>query len=229
MRPAEQETTIADMFDRIAGRYDTLNALLSLRQDARWRNVLVSWLPKRQNGSVLDVACGTGDILTTITRRRPDYRSLVGVDISENMLTLARKKLGDSAKLQKMSAEELSLPEESFDAVSIGFGLRNVVNKEKALSEFFRVLKPGGVLLILEFFPMDSGILNRLFQFYFQQILPLIGGLLSDRMAYRYLPRSVGTFYTPLALAGRLRTTGFQMGRQRSFLFGSCRLVEARK
>lgn len=223
------EKTIENMFDRIAGRYDLLNALLSMRQDARWRRKLVSWLPERERGAILDIACGTGDILATVLKQRPDYSSCVGVDISENMLAIAGKKLGNKVRLEKGSAENLVCSDDSFDAVSIGFGLRNIIDKKKTLVECFRVLKPGGALFILEFFPVPSGVLNTLFQFYFKQVLPRIGACLSDRKAYLYLPRSVEGFYTPSELGTLLEQIGFSNGRRKSFLFGSCMLWEAKK
>jgi len=230
------ELSIAEMFDRIAFRYDFLNSLLSMRQDKRWRKKLVSWLPKGSNAKLLDVACGTGDILQTTLDRRPDYSECVGVDISKEMLKIADKKLSENFKEQKkslvlkeMSAEFLDLPSHNFDAISIGFGLRNVQNKENALHEFLRVLKPGGSLFILEFFNSSSGLMTKLFRFYFHFILPFIGGLFSDKKAYSYLPRSVENFYSLEEFSNLLSCVGFQQGRRKVFLWGACVLVEAKK
>ncbi len=234
MTAPKEELNVQSMFDKIAARYDLLNALLSFQQDKRWRKKLMTWLPKRQNGSILDVACGTGDVLAQALKQRTDYQDLVGVDISQQMLNLADKKLNQSLKkepkksvlLRQMSAEELDFPSSKFDALTISFGLRNVHDKEKALREFFRVLKPKGSLFILEFFPSSSGFMNKVFQLYFHHILPFIGGLLSDKQAYSYLPRSVEGFYSLGDLESLLAKIGFQKGRKKVFLWGSCVLVE---
>lgn len=232
-KPTE-EATIAAMFDRIAPRYDLLNRLLSARQDQRWRRALVAKVPVRPGGLFVDVATGTGDVILAVAHARTEYRAMVGVDISQEMLNLAAAKAGREAPAQplefkKMSAEALALNDASVDAMSISFGLRNVVHKDQALREFCRVLKPGGTLLILEFFLPESGLLSWLFQLYFHHILPFIGGLISDKKAYTYLPQSVGSFYRPDALAEALLASGLRVVSQTNFLFGATRLVEASK
>ena len=182
------ESTIAEMFDRIAPRYDFLNSLLSMRQDRRWRTQLASWLPPAYKGKILDVACGTGDVLQTVFEKRKDFTNFVGVDISKEMLKVADKKLEaiEGLRLEQQSAETLKFKNKEFDAVTISFGLRNVQNKEKALEEFHRVLKKGGTLLVLEFFQSKTGLLSKLFRFYFHYILPMIGSVFSDKKAYKY-------------------------------------------
>ncbi|MBP6219118.1 MAG: bifunctional demethylmenaquinone methyltransferase/2-methoxy-6-polyprenyl-1,4-benzoquinol methylase UbiE [Oligoflexales bacterium] len=236
--PADKEGQIASMFDRIAFRYDFLNSLLSLRQDRLWRKTLVSWIPIKKKGKVLDVACGTGDVLLAAARKLAPYdQHFVGVDISAAMLKLALDKLttllathkelsAERFSFSKMSAEKLGFPDSSFSVLSISFGLRNVVDKEKALLEFARVLEPRGRLLILEFFPARKTRLNRIFQSYFAKILPLIGGLFSDREAYEYLPRSVGDFLSEEQLGKLLAKSGFTFQKRKSFLFGSCLLLQ---
>ncbi len=236
----ESEARIAAMFDRIAGRYDLLNRLLSMRQDQRWRKELTKRVPYRPGGKFLDVATGTGDVLEQVRFTHREYDSVVGVDISGEMLNLAKEKLaaqkGDPVRgslprveFHRRSAEELELPDGAFDAMAISFGLRNVVRKDKALAEFRRVLKPGGTLLILEFFLPKRGLLAALFQLYFHTILPAIGGLISDRAAYKYLPQSVGSFYSPEQMRAALYEQSFQVAEVKSFLFGACRLVHATK
>lgn len=233
---SKAELSIAEMFDRIAFRYDFLNALLSMGQDRRWRKKLVSWLPSSSDAKLLDVACGTGDILQATLEQRTDYKEFVGIDISKEMLKIADKKLGEkfhsqkkSLTLKEMSAEILEFPNNSFDAISIGFGLRNVQDKEKALKEFLRVMKPGASLFVLEFFNSSSGLMSKLFHFYFHFILPFVGGLFSDKKAYSYLPRSVETFYGLDEFSTLLQYLGFQEGRRKVFLWGACVLVEAKK
>ncbi len=230
----ESEAKIAAMFDRVAPRYDLLNRLLSARQDQRWRRHLAALVPFRPGGSYLDCATGTADVLLTVGHKHPEYSELVGVDISAEMLAFGQTKVDTSdlrqkVRLSRMSAEALTLPDGKFDCVSISFGLRNVVDRGKALMEFHRVLKAGGSLLILEFFIPKRGLLGALFQLYFHHILPFIGGLLSDRAAYKYLPQSVGSFYTPDELRAALYDRGYTVESVTSYLFGACRLVQAVK
>lgn len=230
----ESEAKIAGMFDRIAPRYDFLNRLLSARQDQRWRRQLVRHVPFRPGGTYVDVATGTGDVLQAVALGHDEYGDYVGVDISGQMLKYAEKKCAPlvksgRARFSKMSAEKLEMPDASVDTLSISFGLRNVVRKDVAISEFGRVLKVGGVLLILEFFIPKNGIPGFLFQSYFHYILPAIGGLFSDRSAYQYLPESVGSFYTPDELRQKLYDRGFVVDHVKNFLFGACRLIRATK
>ena len=166
--------------------------------------------------------------------RSPEYEQFIGTDISKGMLNLANRKasscgLEQRVKWQVMSAESLEFKDETFDCASISFGLRNVVNKERALSEFARVLKSGGVLLILEFFTPTSGPMAKLFQFYFHKILPQIGRVFSEKEAYTYLPKSVASFYSPSELRDSLTTKGFIVEKELNFLFGACRLVKSRR
>ena len=230
----ESEAKIAAMFDRVAPRYDLLNRLLSARQDQRWRRQLTAMVPFRPGGRYLDVATGTGDVLLSVARARTEYQEHLGVDISAEMLALAQKKaktsgLKPTPQFRQMSAERLLLPDGAFDCLSISFGLRNVVRRDQAIKEFYRVLGPGGVLLILEFFLPRKGLMAWFFQLYFHRILPFIGGLLSDREAYRYLPESVGSFYTPEAMREALYQQGFTVTSSYSYLFGACRLIQATK
>jgi demethylmenaquinone methyltransferase / 2-methoxy-6-polyprenyl-1,4-benzoquinol methylase len=230
----ESETSIAQMFDRISGRYDLLNRLLSARQDVRWRQHLLAMIPYRPAGTYLDMATGTGDVVIAAAKKHPEYASFVGGDISKGMLSVARVKSGaaglnKSVEWRQISAENINLDSATCDCVSISFGLRNVVNKERALYEFSRVLKGGGVLLILEFFTPENGLMSKLFQFYFHQILPIIGRLMSEREAYNYLPQSVTSFYSPSHLRDSLHNKGFMIESEKSFLFGGCRLVKAIK
>lgn len=233
----ESEAKIAAMFDRIAPGYDFLNRLLSLGQDRRWRKALVSELPHKSDLRLLDVATGTGDVVLAAAAKY-QRAQFVGIDISKEMLRLADDKfhsfqLSHSSQCEmqtkQMSMENLVFPDHSFDAVSISFGLRNVVNKELGIREAYRVLKQGGRFLILEFFMPRSGWLGKLFQWYFRHILPRIGGLFSDRQAYAYLPASVMGFYDPQRMQEVLVTAGFKTPISRSFLFGAVHLVIAEK
>lgn len=242
----ESEARVGAMFDRIAPRYDFLNRLLSARQDQRWRRVLVDMVPYRPEGRYLDVATGTGDVLLAARAAHAEYEMFVGTDISQAMLELARTKAITQAQersrpnpkwahaaplpqvdFRRMSAESLCFGDQSFDCLSISFGLRNVVRRPQAIKEFHRVLKADGTLLILEFFIPKKGVVSALFQLYFHSILPFIGGLVSDRAAYKYLPQSVGSFYAPDELRDVLAENGFKVDDVVSFLFGACRLYKA--
>ncbi len=233
----ESEAKIAAMFDRIALRYDLLNRLLSAHQDQRWRKALVKMIPYRPGGRYLDMATGTGDVILAAAKAHPEYASFLGGDISGEMLRIAAEKAKHTStkdrliplEFKVMSAEAISLEDKSVDCVSIAFGLRNVVNKELAIKEFSRILRPGGAVLILEFFLPTKGLLARLFQFYFHSILPTIGGLISDKDAYKYLPESVGSFYTPEELRQVIFKNGLTVTDEVNFLFGSARIVKAVK
>lgn len=232
MNTPAAEVKIAQMFDRIAYRYDFLNSLLSLRQDRLWRSHLIKRLPKSKLLKMLDVATGTGDVLLNTALKKDNINQYVGIDISEKMLAgalLKQKEWGLQDKniiFKQMSAMDLKFADASFDVVTISFGLRNVVDKKRAIEEFYRVLKPNGQLFILEFFHGEQGILSGGFKFYFKNILPKIGGLLSDKKAYRYLPDSVETFYSLDELDRLIKTSGFSNEYNKKFLFGSCHLLQ---
>ncbi len=227
----QSEGKIAAMFDRIAPEYDFLNRVLSAGQDKRWRKTLISFSRGNSGGTYLDMATGTGDVLSAFVERWPEYSEYIGADISDNMINLAKEKCKNlpSTRFMKMSAENIGVGDASVDTLTIAFGLRNVVDKPQALKEFSRVLKPGGELLILEFFLPRSGLTAQLFQLYFHKLLPRIAGLFSDRDAYTYLPRSVGSFYTEIELFEKLAALKMIKVKKRSFLFGAVRCLAFKK
>jgi demethylmenaquinone methyltransferase / 2-methoxy-6-polyprenyl-1,4-benzoquinol methylase len=238
MTRPDSEKAVGAMFDRIAKRYDLLNRLLSARQDVRWRHHLIRQVPYRPDGVYLDMATGTGDVVIQAAKEHPEYQTFVGADISENMMSYGQVKSQEAKKqglihseieFRPMSAERILFEDQSVDCASISFGLRNVVRKDLAIAEFARVIRPGGVFLILEFFTPTGGIFSRAFQFYFHAILPLIGRLLSEKEAYTYLPKSVASFYSPSELRQVLAKKNLKVEFEKSFLFGACRLVKARK
>lgn len=186
--------SIQSMFARIAPRYDTANRLLSLRIDTRWRKrVAVHLLPAP--GRVLDVASGTGDLALDL--RRHGGHSVVSSDFTFEMLAFGRPKLAARATpARQVAADALQLPfgDAAFDAVTVAFGIRNFSDPSAGLREMSRVVRPGGIVAVLEF-SRPRGPFGRLFDFYSRQILPRIGGLITgDRSAYEYLPASVSTF-----------------------------------
>lgn len=234
MEKPASESRVATMFDKIAPRYDFLNQLLSLRQDKVWRRYMIAQIPYTNKGKLLDVATGTGDVLFEMITQHPEYESYTGVDISKGMLNLAKAKCQSlstvpSIHLEVMSATKLNFESSQFNCLTIAFGLRNVVDRLKALREFNRVLKTGGTLLIMDFFNPDNTLISRAFQFYFHKILPKIGATFSDKEAYNYLPKSVSSFYESKELYQVLEANGFSVTKNRKFLFGSCQLFVATK
>jgi len=199
------------MFSGIAGRYDLLNHLLSANIDKRWRRKVRAILKTTladPNSIVLDVACGTGDL--SIELARDARATVIGTDFCRPMLAVAAEK-SDSIPFVEGDAMELSFAAESFDAVTIAFGLRNLSNVADGLAELGRVLRPGGRLVVLEFSsPVVPGF-RGVFNFYFAKILPRIGGLVSgERGAYEYLPDSVSKFPDQKRLAALMEEKGFE-------------------
>lgn len=226
------------MFDAIARRYDLLNHLLSLGIDRRWRKQAIRELGLGPQSVVLDLCTGTGDLaLASLSRpgdARPRTRYVVGVDFSAAMLRYGRDKLtrlGERrVSLVRGDAMRIPLPDSSVDAVTIGFGIRNVQQPEVAAREIVRVLKPHGRLAILEFgTPAIPGI-RAAYLFYFRHVLPLIGRLISRHNdAYAYLPASVAAFPSPDAFLRLLRDAGFSRVEVDSLTLGIVYLFVARK
>lgn len=220
---APEKKAVRSMFDRIAPRYDLLNRLLSAGTDVRWRRRAVDFLGLA-GGGVLDLCTGTADLLIEWLSRGTQCRG-AGVDLSTEMLWRGTAKLrgrgleGRSGLLAG-DAERLPFHSASFEGAMVAFGIRNVGDVDQALREVFRILRPGGRFVILEF-GMPSGVVGLVYRFYFRRLLPLVGGLVSgDAGAYRYLPASVGRFDTPEALAGRLGLAGFRAVEARRLSLG---------
>jgi demethylmenaquinone methyltransferase/2-methoxy-6-polyprenyl-1,4-benzoquinol methylase len=210
---APERAAVRSMFDRIARRYDLLNRLLSAGTDVRWRRACVDLLEPARPARVVDLATGTADLLVEALGRDAGRRG-VGVDLSEQMLRrgaakLRRRGLDARARLIAGDVEALPLPSASFDAATIGFGIRNVGDPAAALAEVRRVLRPGGRLVVLEF-SLPPGWRGALYRRYFRGILPRIGALVSgDAAAYSYLPASVERFPAPEAFAALMERAGF--------------------
>ena len=194
---------VRTMFDRIAPVYDAMNRVMTAGLDQRWRR-LTAEVAVREGDRVLDACCGTGDL--AVADLRAGAR-VVGLDFSERMLERARRK---SAEVEWVRGDLLELPfeDESFDAATVGFGVRNVADLERALRELRRVLRPGGRLGILET-TTPRGPLRIFYRLWFDRIVPLLGKLLRGGSAYTYLPASVRRFPGPEDLAALLRDAGF--------------------
>jgi len=207
--PEDHARRVRDMFARISPRYDLLNHLLSGNVDKQWRRRVVRkfspLLP--ENAHVLDVACGTGDLSIEIFEATKSR--VVGIDFCRPMLELAREK---TQAIPFVEGDALHLPfaDESFDFVTIGFGLRNLSSREQGLQELQRVLKPGGWTAILEFSQPSVSGLRQIVAFYYNRVLPSIGGWISgSRSAYEYLPASISKFPNQQELAQMMRDVGF--------------------
>jgi len=217
---------IKDMFNHIAPRYDFLNRLLSLRRDVYWRREMVKALSITDDGRILDAACGTGDVMIELARQSKAGSLMVGIDFAPQMLAVARRKLhslADSTQISLVAGNSLALPfsPASFDAVTIAFGIRNIMDRKAALGQFYHHLKPGGCLAVLELATPRQRFLKTMYATYFERILPAVGGFFaSNRMAYRYLPTSVLRFPEPEVFAGLMRAAGFQNIRWRRLTIG---------
>jgi len=205
------------LFDRIAPRYDLLNRLLSFGIDRRWRRAAVRALGLSGTGRVLDAATGTGDVALAIAAAYSQVE-IAGLDLSANMLRGAVPKLASARGrifFVQGSCENLPLTDATFDGAVIAFGIRNVLRREVALREFFRVLKPGARLVVLEFSQPTRPLLAGLYRWYSRKILPHVGGLLSDGAAYRYLPDSVEAFPARKDFLAMMEKAGFRcLGHQ---------------
>lgn len=215
---------VEDMFDSIAPQYDFLNHLLSLNIDKIWRNRAVKLLRPKQPKQVLDVATGTGDFAIALRKLNPDR--IVGLDLSEQMLSYGRVKvqkrgLDKLITMVKGDSEALPFEDNTFDAITVAYGVRNFENTVKGLTEMHRVMKPGGTVVVLEFSKPKVFPVKQIFYFYFHFVLPLIGRLFSkDRRAYTYLPESVETFPEGDAFLKLMEQAGFKTNKQIQLSFG---------
>ena len=236
--PYKEEKTgkkeqVAKMFNNISRRYDFLNHLLSMGIDRTWRKTAIRLLKSRQPQFMLDVATGTGDFAVQAMTLNP--RKVIGIDISEGMLNVGRKKiekfkLSHKIELLQGDSEQLQFPENTFDAVTVGFGVRNFEDLEKGLREIFRVLKPGAMLVVLEFSRPRTFPMRQLYNFYFKNILPGLGRLISsDKSAYTYLPESVEVFPDGMDFENILKKVGFKETACKPLTFGISSIYTARK
>ena len=209
---AEFATEVRGMFDRIAGVYDLMNSAMTAGLHHEWRQRAVDRAEVGPGSDALDICCGTGDLALELRRRiGPDGR-VVGSDFSEPMLELARRKSGEEGLPVEFGwADALDLPygDASFDAVTIGFGARNLADLDKGLSEMARVLRPGGRVVILEITRPQREPLASFYSLWFDRVVPVIGSLAGDSDAYNYLPNSVRTFPEPERLAAKIDSAGF--------------------
>ncbi len=231
---AGKKEQVEQMFDAISGNYDGLNRVISLGTDVKWRKKVIKKVVARNPGHVLDIATGTGDLAIKFAQKLPKAR-IVGLDISEGMLAVARKKVTDTQVEDKIEfikgdSEAMPFPDNSFDAITVSFGIRNFETLEKGLSEILRVLKPQGIFVILETsvptkFPWKQG-----YFVYARGILPFIGKLFSrDKVAYKYLSESASVFPFGEVLNNILRKIGFIEVENKPQTFGVATIYTATK
>ena len=225
---------IAGMFDAIAGRYDLLNRLLSAGLDRRWRARAVAALGLTGGEKVLDLCTGTADLALTLARAG-DECHVIGVDFAERMLGLGHDKIrrdGRGRQVQLLRGDAMYVPisDAAVDAATIGFGIRNVQEPSDALQEVYRVLRPGGRLIVLEFGYPRSRVIRAAYLWYFRRVLPVVGRFVSrHKSAYTYLPASVGTFWEPEVFCQVLEGSGFVGVRAVPLTLGVVYLYEATK
>lgn len=237
VRPYEDDRSkksqIRSMFDNIAHRYDFLNHFLSAGIDHQWRKKAVQQLEDIEPKQILDMATGTGDLAVSLKNKYPEAR-VTGIDLSPGMIAIAQQKIDkkaiDGVEMIVGDAENIDLPDDYFDAITVGFGVRNFENLQLGLKEMRRVLKPGGRLVVLEF-SQPRGILFRpLFMFYFKNILPLYGKMVSkDPKAYEYLFESVQTFPAYEKFMAELQSAGYEPRYYKQLTFGVCCVYVADK
>lgn len=223
----QKKEQVADMFNSIAHRYDFLNRFLSVGIDVWWRKKAIGQLKKLAPKNILDVATGTGDVAILMEKiLKPE--KITGIDISEGMLDLGRKKieklgLGNKIMLQKGDSETIHFNNNSFDAITVAFGVRNFQNLEGGLKEMYRVLQPGGKLVVLEFSKSKQKGLSVLIDFYMNTITPAIGKLFSkNKDAYQYLNDSVQAFPEGQTFLNIMNEAGFTQTYLIKLSFGIC-------
>ncbi|BEV06664.1 bifunctional demethylmenaquinone methyltransferase/2-methoxy-6-polyprenyl-1,4-benzoquinol methylase UbiE [Chryseobacterium gambrini] len=229
---ATKKSQVEDMFDNIAPKYDLLNRVLSMKIDVMWRNTLVKWMKKDNPQEVLDVATGTGDLAIAVEKGTGS--KVIGLDLSQQMLNVGvikikKLKLDGKISMQKGDAENLLYEDNRFDAVSVAFGVRNFENLTKGLAELRRVVKDNKSVYILEFSKVE-GVMGPLYMFYFKNILPAIGRLVSkDNRAYTYLPDSVNAFPYGEKMRQILLDTGFKKVEYKKLSLGIATIYKATK
>jgi demethylmenaquinone methyltransferase/2-methoxy-6-polyprenyl-1,4-benzoquinol methylase len=233
-RLSEKGEKIQVMFGSIAPRYDFLNRLLSFGIDRRWRKKAVRLIKYREGSRILDVATGTGDVALEIARSTPASVKITGADFCREMVELGQTKVATSPYAGRIDfkvapCEDLPFPDNTFDSITIAFGIRNVVDRKLGLAEMWRVLRPGGRIIILEFSTPRSQFFKQIYYFYFRRLLPVIGGLISRYNAYKYLPDSVLEFPSHEEFSQMIAAAGFRNIHIHPLTFGIATIYAGEK
>lgn len=234
----EKQQKIVSMFNDIAGTYDIANRVLSMGIDKSWRNKACNktfeLYGKKNIDKIVDVACGTGDMILfwkqVANENKIDLKNIIGVDPSVGMMEVGKKKLPDVEFIEAF-ATEMPIEDSSADVISISYGIRNVVERQKAFDEFARVLKKDGLVVISEFTKnKKESLFDHLTDFYMNKILPTLGGLISrNKEAYTYLPNSIDEFLTTENLCKELKQAGLEPVHVKAFSMNISTLIIARK
>ena len=223
---AEINADVEKIFSIIAKRYDVLNSILTLNIDKLWRRKAIKICDIKEGDKVLDLCCGTGQMINYECRAVGKNTTVIGVDFNQEMLKVGAKRLKQSLedykyKLIKGSILELPFEENTFDYITIAFGLRNIPDKNKALREMYRVLKPGGKVVCLELSKPNIPILKNIYDLYFNYVLPKVGSICTgDTKAYYYLRDSVNNFMSKKQLKLAFKNTGLKNSQYKSLTFG---------
>ncbi len=232
-KDSTRKEQVTEMFDNISGNYDFMNRIMTFGIDVKWRKKVVKIVAKTKPKKILDIATGTGDFAIMLAKIKPE--KIVGLDISKGMLEIGKKKVkekGLEKQIEMVLGDSENLPFEnaSFDAVTVGFGVRNFENLDKGLLEINRVLKPGGIFVVLETSQPDKFPFKQGFKFHSKYIIPLLGKLFSkDQSAYKYLPESAKAFPYGEAFNNILRKNKFISVTDEPLMFGSARIYTAYK
>ena len=233
-KPGTKKEQVREMFDNISPKYDFLNRLLSMGIDIRWRNKLIELMKPLSPQHILDIATGTGD-LAVLEARKLRPAKVTGLDLSEGMLQVAKKKVREQnlekiVELIQGDAEHMPFDDNTFDAITVAFGVRNFENLKAGLSEMRRVLKPGGTVFILEFSQPGKTPFKQLYRFYSGHILPFLGKIISgDSSAYTYLPESIAAFPYGKEMENILMKTGYKEAKTYPLTFGISSIYVAKK
>ena len=224
----DKKDFVQTMFDKISFKYDFFNHLATFYIDKYWRYQFIRRLNIKTGMNVLDIATGTGDVIIKICSKNKDING-IGFDCSQNMLEMAKNK-SKKKKIANLKyihgyAEKLPFESNSIDIITISFGIRNFSNYEDALKEINRVLKPNGTLAILEFCRPKNSLFQKLFSFYFNNIIPIIGKILTGEKLFDYLPESVNNFFSKNELLEKIESFGFKNTYAKNLTFGICSII----
>ena len=225
---------VREMFDSIAPAYDVMNRMMTFGIDTIWRRKAIDMVGKYKPRKARDVAAGTGDVAFVIDERlKPE--SLLGIDLSEGMLAVARRKAAERGVADRVSFAiedclSLSLPDNTYDAITVAYGVRNFENLKQGFAEMYRVLSPGGVLCVIELSTPEHFPFRQLYKLYTYTIIPLVGRIVSrDKQAYSYLPRSVAAVAQGEEMLDIFRSVGFKNCHLRRLTFGACTIYMGEK
>lgn len=227
-----KEAMVFDIFQNISERYDKSNNRISLGFQKKWKNYLIEEIVRNlsKDSKVLDLCCGTGDIGISVAESSKQTR-VIGADFSSNMISVAKNKAIklDNIAFNIENACDLSFEDSTFDIVAISFGLRNTKDYQKVLSEIQRVLKKNGLILCLDSFVPDLFMVKPFYKIYFKYIMPVLGGGIKDIKSYKWLYQSTKEFLKKDQLIALYEKVGFSNIKSKSFMFGSCLLIEGQK